>query len=91
MNRRSFLKSGSTLAVSAGIGAEAAQGIVPAHNWGKYDFGSGPQVSDRLNQGPFPQYPPDATIPSDEVVMTTTPSDEVVPGYGKGLVTPIRN
>ncbi|HUI41814.1 MAG TPA: twin-arginine translocation signal domain-containing protein, partial [Terriglobia bacterium] len=87
MNRRSFLKSGSALAVSAGIGARAAQGIVPAHNWGKYDFGSGPEVSDRLNQGPFPQYPPDATIPSDEVVMTTTPSDEVVPGYGKGLVT----
>jgi hypothetical protein len=87
MNRRSFLKSGSALAVSAGIGVEAAQGIVPAHNWGKYDFGSGPQVSDRLNQGPFPQYPPDATIPNDEVVMTTTPSDDVVPGYGKGLVT----
>jgi hypothetical protein len=87
MNRRSFLKRGSALAVSAGIGAEPAQGIVPAHNWGQYDFGSGPQVSDRLNQGPFPQYPPDATIPSDEVVMTTTPSDEVVPGYGKGLVT----
>jgi hypothetical protein len=87
MNRRSFLKSGSALAVSVGIGAKAAQGVVSAHNWGKYDFGSGPKVSDRLNQGPFPQYPPDAVIPSDEVVMTTTPSDEVVPGYGKGLVT----
>ena len=23
-----------------------------AHNWGSYDFGSGPQVADRLNQGP---------------------------------------
>lgn len=87
MNRRSFLRSGGALAVSARLGAEAAPGIVPAHNWGHYDFGSGPEVSDRLNQGPFPQYPPDATIPSDEVVMTTTPSDRVVPGYGKGLVT----
>jgi hypothetical protein len=87
MNRRSFLKSGSALAVSAGIGVETAHGTVPAHNWGKYDFGSGPRVSDRLNQGPFPQYPPDAIIPGGEVVMTTTPSDEVVPGYGKGLVT----
>ena len=87
MNRRSFLQSGSALAASAAIGAEAAQGMVPAHNWGTYDFGSGPHVSDRLNQGPFPQYPPDATIPGDEVVMTTTPSDQIVPGYGKGLVT----
>ncbi len=87
MNRRDFLKNGSALAVAAGVGARPAQAIVPAHNWGKYDFGSGPQAHDRLNQGPFPQYPPDAVIPSDEVVMTTTPSDQVVPGYGKGLVT----
>jgi hypothetical protein len=42
---------------------------------------------DRLNQGPFPQYQPDAAIPGDEVVMTTTPTEEVVPNYGKGLVT----
>ena len=87
MNRRGFLKSGSALAMSAGIGAKTAHGFVPAHNWGKYDFGSGPNISDRLDQGPFPQYPPDASIPTDEVVMTTTPSDEVVPGYGKGLAT----
>jgi len=64
-----------------------ADGIVPAHNWGGYDFGAGPAVADRLNQGPFPQYPPDAVIPNDDVVMTTTPSEEVVPNYGKGLVT----
>jgi hypothetical protein len=64
-----------------------AQAKVPAHNWGNYDFGSGPQVTDRLNQGPFPQYPPDAVIPTDDVVMTTTASEDVVPNYGKGLVT----
>jgi hypothetical protein len=63
------------------------QGMVRAHNWGKYDFGSGPPVTDRLNQGPFPQYPPDAAIPGDEVVMATTPSEEVAPNYGKGLIT----
>jgi hypothetical protein len=40
-----------------------------------------------MDQGPFPQFPPDAAIPSDEVVMTMTPSEEVVPNYGKGLVT----
>src|SRR5580692_11828700 len=75
------------LAVAAELGTSMAQGHIPAHNWGKYDFGSGPPVTDRLNQGPFPQYAPDAVIPTDDVVMTTTPSDHVVPNYGKGLVT----
>ncbi len=87
MQRRDFLKSGVALAVAAELGTGKAQGIVPAHNWGKYDFGSGPTVTDRLNQGPFSQYPPDAVIPTDDVVMTTTPSEEVVPNYGKGLIT----
>jgi hypothetical protein len=100
MRRREFFKRGVGLAAVAGVngGALAAElrragaagqtdGIVPAHNWNGYDFGSGPPVVDRLNQGPFPQYPPDAAIPTDDVVMTTTPSEEVVPNYGKGLVT----
>jgi hypothetical protein len=87
MNRRNFLKSSSVLAVAAGVGAKPARGLVRAHNWDKYDFGSGPPVTDPLNQGPFPQFPPDAIIPHDQVVMTTTPSEEVVPNYGKGLVT----
>jgi hypothetical protein len=87
MRRRDFLKSSIALAAATEFGSTRAHAIVPAHNWGKYDFGSGPPVSDRLNQGPFPQYPPDAVIPTDEVVMTTTPSEDVVPGYGKGLVT----
>jgi hypothetical protein len=97
MRRRAFLRGGAGL---AGIGAAGllggvewagttarAEGFVPAHNWGGYDFGLGPAVADRLNQGPFPQYPPDAVIPGDDVVMTTMPSDEVVPNYGKGLIT----
>jgi hypothetical protein len=87
MQRRDFLKSTVTVAAAAELGIGKAQATVPAHNWGKYDFGSGPQVADRLNQGPFPQYPPDAIIPNDDVVMTTTPSEDVVPNYGKGLVT----
>src|SRR5512146_1590024 len=87
MRRGEFLKSTVALAAVAQLGEKSAHGLVPAHNWGKYDFGAGPAVTDRLNQGPFPQYPPDAIIPSDEVVMTTTPSEAVVPGYGKGLVT----
>src|SRR6516164_9605974 len=87
MNRRGFLNSGAVLAMAASAGARPVQGPVRAHNWDKYDFGSGPAVRDRLNQGPFPQYPPDAIIPNDDVVMTTTPSEDVVPNYGKGLVT----
>src|SRR5256885_16107625 len=87
MQRRDFLKSTVAVAVAAELGMGKAEAKVPAHNWGNYNFGSGPQVRDRLNQGPFPQYPPDAVIPTDDVVMTTTSSEDVVPNYGKGLVT----
>ena len=87
MKRRDFLKTSVALAVAAELGTGKAKAFVPAHNWAKYDFGSGPPVTDRLNQGPFPQYPPDAVIPTDDVVMTTTSSEDVVPNYGKGLVT----
>ena len=87
MQRRDFLKSTVAVAVAAELGIGKAQGRVAAHNWTNYDFGPGPHVTDRLNQGPFPQYPPDALIPTDDVVTTTTPSEDVVPNYGKGLVT----
>ena len=87
MQRRDFLKSTVAAAVAAELGIGKTQAKVPAHNWGNFDYGSGPQVTDRLNQGPFPQYPPDAVIPTDDVVMTTTPSGDAVPNYGKGLVT----
>ena len=87
MQRRDFLKNSVLLAVAAELRTNSAQALVRAHNWDKYDFGSGPTVTDRLNQGPFPQYQPDAAIPNDDVVMTTTPSEEVVTNYGKGLVT----
>jgi len=87
MRRRDFLKSGVALAGALQVGTGQAGATVRAHNWDGHNFGSGPEVKDRLNQGPFPQYAPDAAIPGDEVVMTTTPSDEVVPNYGKGLVT----
>ena len=87
MQRRDFLKSTVAVALAAELGTGNAHAKVAAHNWTNYDFGSGPHVADRLNQGPFPQYPPDALIPTDDVVMTTTPSEDVVPNYGKGLVT----
>ncbi|MGH9430109.1 MAG: hypothetical protein ACRD3T_01040 [Terriglobia bacterium] len=87
MDRRGFLRSAGLAGVASGAALRAAQGFVPAHNWGKYDFGSGPRITDRLNQGPFPQYPPEAVFPGGDVVMATTPTDEVVPNFGRGLVT----
>jgi hypothetical protein len=87
MRRRDFLKSSVALAVASELGPGNAEGMVRAHNWDKYDFGSGPSLTDRLNQGPFPQYQPDAAIPNDDVVMTTTPAEVAVPNYGRGLVT----
>jgi len=87
MQRRDFLKSTVAVAVAAELGMGKVQAKVPAHNWVNHDFGPGPLVADRLNQGPFPQYRPDAVIPTDDVVMTTTSSEGAVPNYGKGLVT----
>jgi hypothetical protein len=87
MKRRDFLKSTFAASAALQVGAGAAHATVRAHNWGNYNFGSGPPVTDRLNQGPFPQYAPDAAIPSDDVVMTTTPSEQPVANYGRGLVT----
>jgi hypothetical protein len=87
MQRPDFLKSSVALAVAAELRTGKAHAFVPAHNWTKHDFRSGPPVTDRLNQGPFQQYPPDAVIPTGEVVMATTPSEEVVRNYGKGLIT----
>ena len=87
MQRRAFLKGSIALTGALGAASRQTHATVRAHNWTTYDFGSGPEVHDRLNQGPFPQYQPDAAIPADDVVMTTIPSDEPVPSYGKGLVT----
>src|ERR1700733_7658983 len=87
MRRREFFKGSAAMAGALTLGSSTARAMVRAHNWEKYDFGSGPVVTDRLNQGPFPQYPSDAAIPADDVVMATTPSEDVVPNYGKGLIT----
>ena len=86
MRRRDLFKSMALVGIAAPITARKSSGYVPAHNWDKYDFGSGPPVRERLNQGPFPEYAPEDLYPGGDVVMTTTPAGAVVPNFGKGPI-----
>jgi len=83
MQRRSFIKGGAALAGALGAARSSlTRADVPDHNWDRYDFGSGPAVRNRLNQGPF-------GIDQDEgwlTIATTTPSDQHVRNVGLGLV-----
>ncbi len=75
MRRRELLKT--VLLMPAVLGAD-----VPAHLWQGYDFGSGPPVRHRLNQGPF-------DIDQDQgwqAILFTTPSERPVRNPGLGLV-----
>lgn len=83
MNRRDFLKTSAI----CGAAISVAPGLiswVPSHNWENYDFGSGPEVNDRLYQGPFPQYSPEDFF-GGEVVQYTTPGKKQLNCYGMGL------
>ncbi len=63
--------------------AGAARAATPRpHLWQGYDFGSGPAVRERLNQGPF-------EIEQDEgwqTILFTTPSEKPLRNPGLGLV-----
>ena len=78
MNRRLFLKTSGSIAVVSAAASRAAYGFVPAHNWENYDFGPGPVVTNRLNQGPFPMYAPEEVVPDSEVVMATIASKKIL-------------
>jgi hypothetical protein len=81
MQRRTFIKAGAALAVSTAVAEMKAQEI-PTHNWDNYDFGSGPPVTERLNQGPF-------GIEQDQgwyTVLVTSQSSKPLKNYGLGLV-----
>jgi hypothetical protein len=84
MKRRLFLKSAAAATVAASLPLPV-HARIPEHNWDKYDFGSGPTVKDRLYQGPFPQYKPEAFLDGSDVVMATTPSNEILYNFGMGL------
>ena len=83
LNRRNFIKAaGAGTALAAGLGTQIARADVPDHLWSGYDFGPGPKITDRLNQGPF-------GIEQDEgwrTIGATTPSKEPVRNFGLGLV-----
>src|SRR5437763_1795825 len=85
MQRRSFLKTGVTAGGLAALGVSTKPLLahIPPHNFDRYDFGSGPAVSERLYQGPFSA----DDYPSWNVVMALTPSREIVANYGMGLIT----
>ena len=77
--RRQFLKAGAALAA---VGPALARADARPHLWQGHDFGPGPAVSDRLDQGPF-------GIEQDEgwyTIATTTASDRRVRNPGLGLV-----
>jgi hypothetical protein len=73
-----LLKWGAAAPAVAG----AALADVPAHRWDGYDFGPGPQVKDRLNQGPFGITQDDGWF----TTSSTTPSKMPVRNFGHGLV-----
>ena len=85
MKRRDFLKTSLFAAAAAGM-APSLKAWVPSHNWEKYDFGGGPQVKDRLYQGPFPQYEPEAFY-GGAVVQYTTPGRQLLNCFGMGLTS----
>ncbi|MDQ6652413.1 MAG: hypothetical protein M3Y84_06690 [Acidobacteriota bacterium] len=81
MHRRHFIKAGAALTMLSDLRVGKAQDV-PSHNWDRYDFGSAPKATDRLNQGPF-------GIEQDEgwyTVLVTSQSDKPVKNYGLGLV-----
>jgi len=75
MRRRELLKSAVLL--PAALAAD-----VPAHLWENYDFGNGPTVQERLNQGPFDITQDDGW----QTILYTTPSESPLRNPGLGLV-----
>ncbi|MGH9431030.1 MAG: hypothetical protein ACRD3T_05760 [Terriglobia bacterium] len=82
MRRRDFIRSGAAVVGVASLIPKVARADVPDHLWEGYNFGPGPSVQHRLNQGPF-------GIAQDEgwfTIGVTTPSNQHVRNFGVGLV-----
>jgi hypothetical protein len=81
MRRRTFIKAGAALSIAGALPLANAQEVT-THTWENYDFGAGPQVTDRLNQGPF-------GIEQDAgwyTVLVTSQSTKPLKNYGLGLM-----
>lgn len=78
--------TGGMAGLYSGINWAHTEEKIPAHNWDGYDFGPPPPITDRLYQGPFTNYGPEANAPGS-VVMATTPAKQPIRNYGMGLVT----
>jgi len=77
MDRKKFIKSvGMT-------GLASTMGIRGFRDHTSQPDCNGPEIDDRLYQGPFPV----EEVPGWDVVMTTVPSDRVLDNFGMGLVT----
>ena len=85
MKRREFIKSGLAAGAAAGL-APALMSWIPSHNWEGYDFGGGPEVKDRLYQGPFSQYEPEAFY-GGGVIQYTTPGKQLINCFGMGMTS----
>jgi len=85
LKRRDFFKAGAAGLAAASLAPQARGADYLEHLWDGYDWGGGPRVADRLNQGPFTNYGADANAPGGEVGMATSPSHDIVPHYGMGL------
>ena len=80
MKRRDFLAGSVMIGAGASLPSMAAPSL--EHDWEHHDWSA---VPDRLYQGPFSNYGPDANVPGGGMAMATTPSREIVPNYGMGL------
>lgn len=85
LKRRYFFKAGAAGLAAAGLASRASGADYLEHVWEGYDWGGGPPVPDRLNQGPFTNYGADANAPGGDVGMATSPSRDIVPNFGMGL------
>lgn len=83
LRRRGLLKAGVGVAAAAATGAgDRARADVPTHRWDGYDFGPGPRVANRLNQGPFGIEQDDGWF----TVAATSASRKPLRNFGCGLV-----
>lgn len=87
MKRRSFIGRSALAGLCTGVSFSFLDSKIPPHNWEGYNFGPPPTITDRLSQGPFHNYGPDANAPGADVVMTTTSASGKVPNFGMGMVT----